>query len=127
MEREFVVETVQTLTEKRVADLLVGAFEGGSNYWIDSVEVVDRGGHAPAEFKKEYPRLVVAAIYGALKFKPSEDDRAYALDRKKLTAGLALLAKRYPKRFASIVAEEDDAEDSDVLLQLALFGELVYG
>ena len=41
--------------------------------------------------------------------------------------GLKLMQEQYPRHYADLVEEEDDAITGDVWLQLAVFGELIYG
>ena len=41
--------------------------------------------------------------------------------------GLKLMQEQYPHHFADLVEEEDDAITGDVWLQLAVFGEVIYG
>jgi hypothetical protein len=37
------------------------------------------------------------------------------------------MGDKYPSHLSDLVEEQDDAITADILLQLALFGELVYG
>ncbi len=63
-----------------------------------------------------------------LKLEDFEDEKArYTLTLGKIKKGLTIMAKKYPKHFASILEENTDADTADVLLQCALFGELIYG
>ena len=41
--------------------------------------------------------------------------------------GLELMRDEYPRHYADLMMEEDDAITGDVWLQLAVFGELIYG
>lgn len=41
--------------------------------------------------------------------------------------GLELMRDKYPRHYADLMEEEDDAITGDVWLQLAVFGELIYG
>ena len=41
--------------------------------------------------------------------------------------GLELMRDEYPRHYADLMEEEDDAITGDVWLQLAVFGELIYG
>jgi hypothetical protein len=41
--------------------------------------------------------------------------------------GLELMRDEYPSHYADLVEEQDDAITGDVWLQLATFGELIYG
>lgn len=40
--------------------------------------------------------------------------------------GLKLMQEQYPRHYADLVEEEDDAITGDVWLQLTVFGELIY-
>ena len=37
------------------------------------------------------------------------------------------MKKEYPSHYADLVEENDDAETGDIWLQLAVFGEVIYG
>lgn len=41
--------------------------------------------------------------------------------------GLELMRDQYPRHWADLVEEQDDAITGDVWLQLAVFGEVIYG
>jgi hypothetical protein len=41
--------------------------------------------------------------------------------------GLKLMQEQYPRHYADLAEEEDDLITGDVWLQLAVFGELIYG
>lgn len=41
--------------------------------------------------------------------------------------GLKLMQEQYPRDYADLMEEEDDAITGDVWLQLAVFGEVIYG
>ena len=41
--------------------------------------------------------------------------------------GLELMRDQYPRHFADLVGEDDDLVTGDVWLQLAVFGEVIYG
>lgn len=129
------IETVAVKTEvsmRRVADMLVGAFEGGSNYWARSVKYL---GFPVAKGVIWYdcPELLQAA--GAL-FEIRYDDPAKEegngegykqIDGGALVAGLMLMAKNSPRHFADLVNDNDDNTTQDVYLQYVVLGEVVYG
>lgn len=41
--------------------------------------------------------------------------------------GLELMQEQYPRHYADLVEEDDDAITGDVWLQLAVFGDIIYG
>lgn len=138
------------LDEQYITDILTNGIEmGGLGYWLKVIEVVlpegvERedfriGGRlnnddgltgAPLARQIMYPGVVV-------KCEDSEDpDNEFTLTREKIIEGLALLAKgEYAngekmgtrRHWTNIVGENDDVETADVVLQMAAFGNIVYG
>lgn len=51
----------------------------------------------------------------------------HPLDLKAVRKGLRLMKEQYPCHWADLVEENDDLDTGDVWLQLAVFGELIYG
>lgn len=103
--------------DQLIEDLLVCAFEGGSNYWVESIEV-DPG--TQCDFYKR-------AFETYLKVIPIDENQKYILNKLSLKKGLELMAKQYPKHFMDLVSENFDADTGDIFLQLCLFGDVIYG
>lgn len=132
----FKTVTVQhNITLETARNLLVSAFEGGSNYWMKLDKYICPPGTTLDDFKEGgklscpdwHPAYILPTIKdGAMGIVDSEKVK-HTLTREKLLNGFDVMAKKYPKHFQNIVDENDDAETADVLLQCALFGELVYG
>lgn len=55
-----------------------------------------------------------------------EENPCY-INRSKVEGGLKLMAEEHPRHFKDLISDNFDAITSDVFLQLAIFGELVYG
>lgn len=51
----------------------------------------------------------------------------HTLDLEKISAGLALMANKYPHKFAEVMTDEIDGPLGEEFLQLCLLGELKYG
>ena len=68
--------------------------------------------------------LVVHDLYEE---EDGEGEVKYPLDMKAVRKGLRLMRDLYPRHWADLVEEEDDLITGDVWLQLAVFGELIYG
>lgn len=120
--------------KRRVADLLISAFEGGSNYWyvieefIEPPTVVRHTGLDGVFRHVDYPlseggALVVSDAKGT----DPKDVRKVRLDWPKIQEGLVVMARKYPRHFGHWMSEDDDADTADVFLQCCLFGETVYG
>lgn len=56
-----------------------------------------------------------------------EEPTKHYLTLKDVRKGLRLMKKEYPYHYVDLVEENDDAITGDVWLQLAVFGELIYG
>lgn len=128
------------LSYQRISDILVGAFEGGSNYWMGSIKAITP--IRKADIRSIGEKLGIedaVATYQVIPFMegngviihesdPSSDTpKTLILNLESLAKGLDLMAQKHSRHFADIVSENDDATTSDVLVQLAVFGELVYG
>ena len=112
--KTFVLKPIE-VTDDHLDSILVGCFEGGSNYWIKKVEV------AKDDYKgKKYASECVAAggelwIYC---------DGKHLLTKPCLINGIEQYLdeskyKNWP--------DGSDAYTYDCILQYALFGEIVYG
>lgn len=130
------------ITEDQVRGLLCSAFEGGSNYWIDSIDYKFRSGVKYKDFCKGgefqldqywHPVQLVpfhpgCAVLITVFDEEGDEERhrkQYRLDRNSIIKGLELFVKTH--HFADLIAENDDATTGDVFLQLAVFGEVIYG
>lgn len=127
------------LPRKRVADMLVSAFEGGSNYWY----FIKRFVKPSAKITPIYPDLEVIRHVdypinegGALIItapadgEVGKDDPHYGphrLDLESIRRGLAVFASKEPRHFGDLLAENDDATTADVFLQCCIFGEVIFG
>lgn len=127
-------------TFQRISDILIGAFEGGSNYWM--VRISAKVPILKADIKSIGDKLGIkdaVATYQVIPFmedngviiKESElssnTSKQLILNLESLTKGLELMSLKHSRHFSDIIEENDDAETSDVLVQLAVFGEIVYG
>ena len=131
----FKVQTTIDLSAERISDTLCCAFEGGSNYWYRIEKFV-----RPVNFNNtpkdevEFRHLSYPLNEGGslvISNKPVAEEegelKTATLNIASIQKGLELMAAKYPRHFNDIVNENEDADTGDVLLQLCLWGELVYG
>ena len=130
-EKKFEVhaEIMVRLTQQDVDDIMVSALEGGICYWSDCVEVVDR-------YLSEYASGQISRG-GKLKIHVDEPfDEAntewYELDMEKFAQGFRLWLENGGDRYGAVSNGEVDTceidgEMADLIIQYALFGEVVYG
>ena len=103
------------VTDDHLESILVGCFEGGSNYWINKVEVKSD------DYKgKKYASECVAAG-GELYITTTEGK--YLLTKTSLINGLQM----YLDESGECWPDGGDAQPDDLILQYALFEEVVYG
>jgi len=112
----FQCEVQHPFTLGEIEDLLVTALEGGSNYWIESVDSNPGEGNV-------YDQAMASGIV----IKPIDDDSTYRLNMLFMQMGMQIMALKYGESVRRIIDGTYDADDADVWLQLSLFARLVYG
>lgn len=123
-----------SISNKRAADLLVTAFEGGSNYWymIQGYSQPDAIAH-PWGAEEYHPSYISFPFStgGAVIISDLEDENGaiYKLNKKAIARGKKIMSTNpdYSHYYADVLKENDDAETGDAFLQLCLFGEVIYG
>jgi hypothetical protein len=139
---EKMAKVTTDIPTSRVRDLLVSAFEGGSNYWIKVIDWKLAEGLKYEDFK-EGGKFALDDYYPAYFLIPfndgcyleieiqDDDDGDFGikiLDSAAMQRGLELMATEpYKSHWQNFINENDDAETADVWLQLSLFGELIFG
>lgn len=109
--------------QQDIDDIMVAALEGGINYWCYKAEVI-------GDYLGEYASDQISRG-GKLKLYDMEGGEKYWLDRDKFLNGLKLFFEQgYDQNGAldsgEIDAAQIDANDADAIIQLALFGEVLY-
>lgn len=113
------------LTQEDVDDIMAIALEGGINYWCNAVNVV---GLYLGEYASEQ-----ISRGGKLKLYDAEDDEIYELNIYKFMQGFTLWLENGDDRYGAVSADgkidvcQIDAEMADMIIQYAIFGEIVFG
>jgi len=123
------------LDDQFFEDVIVTTFEGGSNYWVETAEVVH-----PTE---QRARGVALSIWAAAALNAGGsvvigfEDEKKTLTQAMLVKGVELWVKNHPQAVTFFMEHRSgkrkietcnvDAGDADAILQYALFGQLVYG
>ena len=119
-----------------IRDLLIGAVEGGSNYWAsfrkdpNFAKFIAESGESPLstlEGEEYAPQYDIDHSQYCLRICDEEDNTTYNVTLESLIQGLNVMANRYPRHFKDVITENHDAETSDVFIQCSVFGEIVYG
>lgn len=120
------------ISKERVADLLCGALEGGSNYWYCLPELAAVK-NATNELQR-FPLVdrIISAVYEnnvSVPVYDVEDDTYHLgdINLANIARGEELMLQNFPDCFGDVIKEQDDAETADVWFQLVVMGEVVYG
>ena len=120
--------TIQ-ISDELIEFILCGAFEGGSTYWATNVSCKDKedmkkvGG-----YKSDY--LTRTKKKDAVMYIHTIDDDKQPITKKSIIDALQKMDNpKYgcTKVLGRILDETYDACDADIVVQMACFGEVVYG
>lgn len=119
-----------SITNRKAADLICIAFEGGSGYWAeiegyqDPEKITNPWGNEYAPRYVSYP----FSEGGVVIVRDMEDNKDLILDKAAIERGKkAFEDDKFIHHYMNAIKENDDAETGDVFLQLCLFGDVIYG
>lgn len=135
------IKATTNLSDKAIGYILCGAFEGGSNYWLRSAELLKSEitpdpannvvwyGHdeifaAPFSFEVGYDDPDAEGLDDD---EPARKIINYPEDIQK---GLQLMAEKAPRHWQELADEENgnpDAITYDVAMQYIILGDIIYG
>lgn len=124
------VTITHEIPEQDVIDLIVTAVEGSIDYWCPKVAIVNG---KPAKTMETFSETLGAVVNngGTIQFAEDEEENGNPDDYKWHELDAAKLEKGFQKYFERKDASTDpgdwDAEVSDIIIQFALFGEIIYG
>lgn len=112
------------LTEEDIDDIMCAALEGGVNYWVGAAEVIEPyfGMYASEQIARG----------GTLLLHDAESDDRWYLTLEKFLEGVKLwytsgMAGNAVRGDGTVDTYEIDGDGADAIVQLALFGEIVFG
>lgn len=119
------IKTTLTVTTEDIDDIVTTAFEGGINYWCNRAEVV---GEYLGEFASDQ-----ISRGGVILLHDAENEDIYELTLEKVLKGIQ---KACAERWAyenewcngeTIDTYNVDAMVADIIIQLALFDDVIFG
>jgi hypothetical protein len=126
--KEYKVNVETAVTANMIECIVVGALEGGSNYWYMLGE-----GIPPSDGNPIADRILNALFNDSdykLEILDLEDEEGEPLGYLTLDVLLnafQIVSKNYPEHFYNLLTGNDDAETADVFFQCAVMGEVVFG
>jgi hypothetical protein len=137
------------IAPRRIADLMVTAIEGGSNYWCRSVLLLrwEPGNHfsevlsgreavAAAEADSESDNWYdCPALFGdgslfeieVGEYNEEGEPQSRRITQADFKVGLKLMAEKYGQHFGDFLNDNEDATTADVFLQCVALKDIVYG
>ena len=121
------------MKKQLITDLLITAFEGGSNYWY----MLD--GNVLSDFRqyKILPSdsMTDAVITGVMDYNREVDildaedpeEKIGVLSLKGINEGIELMKADHSEHYDNAIDDNWDAETADVFLQYCVLKEIVYG
>ena len=127
---KFTVRT-QEITAQEIDDLMATALEGGINHWCCYAEVIDK---PEGECKKVIFRSDVISRNGTLKLYDTDSDDTWILTREKFLKGVDRALDHFFCDWTKCpiysnvqdMVENHDGDVADVIIQYALFDEIVF-
>lgn len=124
---------MDVISDQRREDMLVGALEGGSNYWYwindRACETIAR--YNPQPFGEAFAIVMWKAIKAGETIEIHDKEESHhkigEINLSSVEKGEELMLKNSSKHFADIISEDDDAETADVWFQYCVLGGIVYG
>lgn len=114
----------QELTEEDITDIIITALEGGIGYWACLDNTGEEFENAPKEEAVSETTARILLNNGSVTFIDEEDEYArYELTLEKLLNGI----EKYAQENGGIDMDYLDAIMADVIVQYAIFCEVVYG
>jgi hypothetical protein len=112
------------LSNQNIDDLVATALEGGINYWCGKAIVKN----VPPEFEGKYEFASdVISLGGTLTLCDNESDDKWELTLEKLMNGIKYVIERFGFADADDLMDNHDADTADLIVQYALFNEIVFG
>ena len=131
---------MELLTNEIRNNLIIGAVEGGSNYWYflddEACAIINKYKGDKKDFHGKFfygtlTEAIITAIDAGEKIQINDienpDEVLGWLSKENIKKGEKIMYEQYPKHFANILSENDDAETADIWFQLCTMGELVFG
>lgn len=130
---KYVIEGLLVLTVDDVENMIVGALEGGSNYWyLIGEKSTDLIIEATPGMKGQpfVDRLMTAIEKGIqVEIHDIEDEESVLgiLTSESWAKAEKLMIEKHRGHLGNVLAGNDDASTADVFFQLAVLGDVVYG
>jgi len=123
-----ITRTVE-ISDELIEHILCSAFEGGIVYWANNISCKDKEDmQKVGGWKHEY--LTKTKKKDAVMYIHTTEGEKAKITKKSIIDALQKMDNpeyKYTKALSRILSESWDADDADIVVQTACFGEVVYG
>ena len=119
------IQIKQKVSGQELSHLLVGAIEGGSNYWYGDVRFDFPDRTSGEMYDDAFARCIDAGLDFNIHF--DTEDGIFILNTSKVVSGCMSMARENSEHWSDFINDNHDAITADVWLQHCLFNEVVYG
>lgn len=129
MNEKIKFEGLSILKPEEVYSLIVGALEGGSNYWYQIDTDIDPFTKDMKKDEVYVDRFLIAIQEGhpIVISDVETDEKLGELTSGSWAKAEQLMGKSHRRHLGDVINGNDDATTADVFFQLAVMGEVVYG
>ena len=118
------------ISDKMIEDILCSAFEGGITYWAENISCKDNDDMKKVGgWKHEY--LTKTKLKDAIMYiHDIETGERYPITKKSIIDALQKMDNpeyKYTKALKRILDGQWDADDADIVVQTACFGQVFFG
>lgn len=120
---------MNTQTKLAITNTLITALEGGSNYWYmledeDIVVILDKS----ISYTENIINHILTDSDFSINISDCEtEEHLGILNQESVLNGLKLARKQYKEEYDMIMSEDYDAGVADIIFQLMIMGEVIYG
>ena len=119
------IQIKQKVSGREMSHLLVGALEGGSNYWYGEVRFDFPNRPSGEMYDDAFARCIDEGLDFNIHF--DTEDGELSLNTSKVVSGCMSMAREDSEHWSDFINDNHDATTADVWLQHCLFNEVVYG
>ncbi len=123
------IQITSNVSEQILEDTLTSALEGGIGCWASITGFKNKKPQrSPKDAMNYLPSYLTTPLSDdGILLLEDEEETTFELNRIKLLEGIKVMAQKYHQDFTDMVSENGDSNTGDVLVQCAIFGEVIYG
>ncbi len=121
------MQTIIKISDEHIANVICSGIESGIHYWCDEIEVSNIKCDDVDEIMLRYWQPLLNN--GWIKLHDREENSWHIIDMGALQKAIQIILDKYPHHIGALIGDfnNQDALTGDVLIQCAIFGDIIYG